>query len=288
MVCSFTGRDGEWLDFVASLMAAPRTRWPDEAVSRLLVATFAASASTFYVAGAAGVEQRGWPPEHFRDHFEEASQWGAHRAPTEHPVLRYHLLTGDIRSTQVADVPAVVADARLVAAWNERGRRWGEVQAQLSFPLLFSRSDTRSFVVGRADAFTAAEMTTARRLQRLLVGLDRQIAAMSDWPAGFGPVAAEAADALQLTPRQVAVIGLLAEGLSAAAIGRRLHISERTVQKHLQRCYAKLGVPDRLAAVLRAQHIGLLRTQSPSSALAAPAHGSVLALPRDRHGHAHS
>jgi ATP/maltotriose-dependent transcriptional regulator MalT len=32
------------------------------------------------------------------------------------------------------------------------------------------------------------------------------------------------------------------------------------VQKHLQRCYTKLGVADRLAAVLRAQHIGLLDT----------------------------
>jgi ATP/maltotriose-dependent transcriptional regulator MalT len=55
------------------------------------------------------------------------------------------------------------------------------------------------------------------------------------------------------------VLDLLADGLTAASIGRRLHIAERTVQKHLQRCYAKLGVPDRLAAVLRAQHLGLLR-----------------------------
>jgi ATP/maltotriose-dependent transcriptional regulator MalT len=36
-------------------------------------------------------------------------------------------------------------------------------------------------------------------------------------------------------------------------------ISERTVQKHLQRVYAKLGVTDRLTAVRRAESIGVLR-----------------------------
>ncbi|MHC8504121.1 LuxR C-terminal-related transcriptional regulator [Pseudonocardia artemisiae] len=41
-------------------------------------------------------------------------------------------------------------------------------------------------------------------------------------------------------------------------MGRRLAIAERTVHKHLQRTYAKLGVTDRLSAVLRAQRLGLL------------------------------
>ncbi|MHA6796634.1 LuxR C-terminal-related transcriptional regulator [Pseudonocardia bannensis] len=51
---------------------------------------------------------------------------------------------------------------------------------------------------------------------------------------------------------------MLAQGLTALAIGRRLAIAERTVHKHLQRTYAKLGVTDRLSAVLRAQRLGLL------------------------------
>ena len=63
---------------------------------------------------------------------------------------------------------------------------------------------------------------------------------------------------LQLTPRELTVLGLLVEGLTAAAIGRRLEIGERTVQKHLEHAYTKLGVGDRLSAVLRAQHLGLL------------------------------
>ncbi len=54
------------------------------------------------------------------------------------------------------------------------------------------------------------------------------------------------------------MLGLLAEGLTAAVIGRSLMIAERTVHKHLEHVYAKLGVTDRLSAVLRAQHRGLI------------------------------
>ena len=72
---------------------------------------------------------------------------------------------------------------------------------------------------------------------------------------------------MSLTPRELAVLELLASGLTAAAIGHRLGIAERTVQTHLQHRYAKLGVSDRLDAVLRARRIGLLGTQFPSPAV---------------------
>jgi DNA-binding NarL/FixJ family response regulator len=65
-------------------------------------------------------------------------------------------------------------------------------------------------------------------------------------------------EAPQLTAREGEVLRLLAEGLTAAAIGRRLGISERTVHKHKERVYAKLGASDRLMAVLLAQRHGLL------------------------------
>jgi DNA-binding CsgD family transcriptional regulator len=38
---------------------------------------------------------------------------------------------------------------------------------------------------------------------------------------------------VQLTPRELAVLGQLADGRTAASIGRRLAMSERTVHKHL-------------------------------------------------------
>lgn len=62
---------------------------------------------------------------------------------------------------------------------------------------------------------------------------------------------AERARELGLTPRETEVIGLAGRGLANQAIGERLGISARTVHKHLQNVYAKLGVNTRAAAVER-------------------------------------
>ena len=79
------------------------------------------------------------------------------------------------------------------------------------------------------------------------------------------PVAARLADrrrtppAEQLTPREVEVLSLVAQGLSNAKIGRVLFISEATVKTHLLRAFMKLGVNDRTAAVTVALSRGALR-----------------------------
>lgn len=48
-----------------------------------------------------------------------------------------------------------------------------------------------------------------------------------------------------LTPREAAVLARVARGLSNADVAAELVISERTVGKHLQRCYRKLGATNR-------------------------------------------
>ena len=68
--------------------------------------------------------------------------------------------------------------------------------------------------------------------------------------------AAEARPAL--SPREREVLVLIAEGLSAPDVGKRLHLSPATVKSHLQNLYEKLGVSDRAAAVARAMRLGLL------------------------------
>ena len=55
-----------------------------------------------------------------------------------------------------------------------------------------------------------------------------------------------------LTPREEEVLTMLAEGLSARVIARRLTISERTVTSHLDHAYRKLGVNNRVDAVREA------------------------------------
>jgi LuxR family maltose regulon positive regulatory protein len=61
-----------------------------------------------------------------------------------------------------------------------------------------------------------------------------------------------------LTARERDVLGLLAQGLTNAEIGRQLVISLPTVKSHTRNLYGKLGVHNRRSAVVRAQELGLL------------------------------
>lgn len=55
-----------------------------------------------------------------------------------------------------------------------------------------------------------------------------------------------------LSARETAILQLLAEGKRAGEIARDLQLTESTVRSHLHKTYAKLDVPDRAQAVLRA------------------------------------
>jgi DNA-binding NarL/FixJ family response regulator len=61
-----------------------------------------------------------------------------------------------------------------------------------------------------------------------------------------------------LTPREIELVRMVAEGLRNKAIAARLSISEGTVKVHLHNIYQKLGVDGRLELTLVAQQKGLL------------------------------
>jgi DNA-binding NarL/FixJ family response regulator len=60
-----------------------------------------------------------------------------------------------------------------------------------------------------------------------------------------------------LTPREIEVLRLVAEGLTNAQIAERLFLSPRTVHSHLNSIYQKLGVSSRSAATRFAIEHGL-------------------------------
>ncbi|MEP6695259.1 MAG: response regulator transcription factor [Pseudonocardiales bacterium] len=67
----------------------------------------------------------------------------------------------------------------------------------------------------------------------------------------------------QLSQRESQVLILLAEGMSVAAISKKLYISESTAKTHISKLYGKLGAGNRAQALMTALRLGLLQSGAP-------------------------
>ena len=102
-------------------------------------------------------------------------------------------------------------------------------------------------MVRSGDALLAPSIT--RRL------VERFASAASAPPAVHG-------DLSELTPRELEVLQLLARGLSNAELAAELVLSEATVKTHVARILRKLGLRDRVQAVVLAYQTGLAAAHS--------------------------
>lgn len=66
-----------------------------------------------------------------------------------------------------------------------------------------------------------------------------------------------------LTPREMDVLRLLAEGLPNRKIADQLDVNERTIKSHVSAILAKLEVNNRTEAVMRAIELGLIPIPGP-------------------------
>ncbi|MFR9779144.1 response regulator [Micromonospora sp. MS34] len=104
-------------------------------------------------------------------------------------------------------------------------------------------------VVARGEALLAPTVT--RRL------LDRFVDQLPGPAPDAGRLAA-------LTPREVEVLTLTARALSNAEIAERLYLSTATVKTHVSAVLTKLGLRDRIQAVVFAYDVGLVRPEPPA------------------------
>jgi DNA-binding NarL/FixJ family response regulator len=103
-------------------------------------------------------------------------------------------------------------------------------------------------VVASGEALLAPTVT-----RRLIEDFSRARPARMDSPPGID----------ELTPREREVWGLLAQGLSNAEIAERLVLGETTVKTHVARVLMKLGLRDRVQAVVLAYESGVVTPGQP-------------------------
>lgn len=169
-------------------------------------------------------------------------------------------------SGEEGDAPGAPAVVALVeapaAAWTMTALRAG-VRAVLP------REATAEELVAAVDAAAAGLVAVPVALAELLVAPnaarapgpraddEERDAAAPEAGAPRGPPAL-ARGAPVLTPRELQVLALLAEGLVNKQIAGRLGISEHTVKAHVAAIFAKLDAGTRAEAVVTAARLGLL------------------------------
>lgn len=102
------------------------------------------------------------------------------------------------------------------------------------------------------DEIVDGIIATARGERVVSPSIAMQLA--GSWRTDRGATATSA-----LTPRELEVLQLLAEGMTNNEIGQHLSLSSRTIKTHVQNLLGKLDTPDRTGAVARGFRMGLIR-----------------------------
>jgi DNA-binding CsgD family transcriptional regulator len=245
-----------WVDLVDHLLRCPAPELPTGLLTAELAGTFDTNASWNWADpdGTFGFEihdrPTGWPSE------ADLEFWAREALPL-HPLVMWFSTTGDSAAMTIGRVPDGVASRRGRALVAEYLTGVG-LEQQLSIPYRLGPGMHRAFVMATSGKdYSDEHVTLARRIQSLIVLLARNQAVL-ERPRPTGSVVPLQRAGSGLTCRELAVLQLLAEGLTAESIGRRLGVSRHTVRKHLEHVYRKLGVTDRLVAVREARAQGLL------------------------------
>ncbi|BCJ55209.1 hypothetical protein Asp14428_66840 [Actinoplanes sp. NBRC 14428] len=196
---------------------------------------------------------------------ERARDFGPH-----HPLARVFSRHNDTGPLTVSDVTGPLA-WRATSTYDSCRQDLDGGIHHLALPLPSPKGVATAFLVYRSGRdFTPRERAMAAQVHPLLLAVNRhaieagRLRQRVEAERGPAHPDGERAD-LGLTPRELMVLALAAEGLTAATIARRMGISPHTVNKHLENAYRKCGTRDRLSTVLLVQGLGLIPRTSASS-----------------------
>lgn len=167
-----------------------------------------------------------------------------------HPLLRHYARTGD-------RTPLTMDDVAGGDWWGSEAYRAGReaigIDRQIALPLNSLPGQIRGVIMSRdGTGYSGRDLEYAGLARSLLDTVEAHEKVVFSLPALADPAE------FRITLREMAVLKLLSEGLTAYAIGRRLNIKEATVNKHKENLYRKLGVHDRVMALRRARSLDLL------------------------------
>ncbi len=157
----------------------------------------------------------------------------------------------------VMDAPGIAAlDALTAQRYTDLPRAAVVLSDDPTMPMQLARAGLRGWACLARDSDAEQLDLAVRSAEAGLVLLDLPMAATSLAPATT--LSAPAIAAETLTPRELQVLQLVAQGLPNKGIARRLGISENTAKFHVASVCGKLGASSRTEAVTIAARRGLI------------------------------
>lgn len=170
----------------------------------------------------------------------------------QHPLVLYHAKQRGPGARRITDSISAVR-FRETGLYNDYYRPLG-IDCVVALPLFVDDRWLVSFVQSRArQDFSGRDLTLLNAVGPALAAFYLQLKRLEAARASLHErLGLDTGAAAALTSRECEVLDWVAAGKSNEQIGAILGISPRTVQKHLQHLYEKLGVESRTAAAMRA------------------------------------
>ena len=154
-----------------------------------------------------------------------------------------------------ADIDLAIVDINLPDLDGfQTARAIADQAPQTPRVMISGREDAAARLRSR-DCGAAGFISKAWQPDEIIGALDRVLSGLTVFEA---PDAGAARPRASLTPRQLEVLALLAEGRSNKAIERQMGIAPRTVRAHLTEIFQLLQVDGRVQAILQARLLGLI------------------------------